>query len=510
MNSKKSYGVDGIQARFLKDAASEIKGAITYIINLSIDTNEVPTEFKYARIKPLFKKGNRNLVENYRPVSILSVVSKILEKAIYVQFDKYLNKNNLLYSQQSGFRCQHSTDTCFIDLMDYLHSNIAEGKYVGMVLLDLQKAFDTVDHAILLNKLKHMGVGCTDWFKSYLSNRQQIVTVEGVNSEPGVVGCGVPQGSILGPLLFLCYVNDMPISLNCKLLLYADDSALLVPGTDSKVIAEILSHELKSCHMWLVDNKLSLHLGKTESIIFGTKRKLTLIENFQVKCDNVAIRSVENVHYLGITLDNNLSGESILSNIIAKASSRLKFLYRYKDILNEKNRKIMCSALIQCHFDYCCSSWYASTNKGQRKKLQVMQNKIIRFILNLGNRSHIGTTEHEKVNMFPVKDRVRQLKLNHVFKIKMGQCPEYLKTNFNRIGDTELRICTRASINNFFLPRVKNQGVHTFYFSAIKEWNLLPAKIKDLTNRDHFRTLLRAHILTELINKDQCPYVFYN
>ena len=176
----------------------------------------------------------------------------------------------------------------------------------------------------------------------------------------------------------------------------------------------------------------------------------------------------------------------------------------------KKNREIMVSALIQCHFDYCCSSGYSSTNKGQRKKLQVMQNKTIRFILNLGNRNHIGVTEHEKVNMFPVKDRVRQLKLNHAFNVKMGQCPEYLKDRFNRIGDTELRVCTRASSNNLFLPRVKNQGVHTFYFSVIKDWNFLPAKIKDLTNRDHFRTSLRKHILTELKNKEQCQNMFYN
>ena len=124
LNPNKSYGIDGIKARFLKDASSEIKGPITHIINLSIDTNKVPTEFKYARVKPLFKKGNRNLVENYRPVSILSVVSKILEKAIYVQFEKYLNDHNLLYSQQSGFRSMHSTDTCLIDLMDYFHTNM--------------------------------------------------------------------------------------------------------------------------------------------------------------------------------------------------------------------------------------------------------------------------------------------------------------------------------------------------------------------------------------------------
>ena len=171
-----------------------------------------------------------------------------------------------------------------------------------------------------------MGVGCTEWFKSYLNKRQQIVMVDGVSSEPGVVNCGVPQGSILGPLLFLCYVNDMPISIRCKLLLYADDSALLVPGLDPETIAEILSQELKSCQMWLTDNKLSLHLGKTESILFGTKRKLALVNEFKVNCNNVEIKSGDSVQYLGIKLDNNLSGESIVLNIIEKSSNRLNFL----------------------------------------------------------------------------------------------------------------------------------------------------------------------------------------
>ena len=138
-----------------------------------------------------------------------------------------------------------------------------------------------------------------------------------------------------------------------------------------------------------------------------------------------------------------------------------------------------------------------------------MQNKIIRYILNLGNRAHIGVTEHERVNMFPVSDRVRQLKLSHMFKVKNGQCPEYMRENFNLIGDTDLRICTRASRNNFFLPRVINQGVHTFYFSAVKKWNLLPTEIKELTNIDHFKTSLKAYILSKLINKEQNPYIFY-
>ncbi|CAL4069797.1 unnamed protein product, partial [Meganyctiphanes norvegica] len=140
---------------------------------------------------------------------------------------------------------------------------VSKGKYVGMVLLDLQKAFDTVDHEILCKKLEGMGIDFTEWFKSYLGGRQQVVVANETTSEPGIVSCGVPQGSILGPLLFLCYVNDMPMSVKCKLLLYADDSALIVSGSDPRAIASLLSKELESCRQWLMDNKLSLHLGKT-------------------------------------------------------------------------------------------------------------------------------------------------------------------------------------------------------------------------------------------------------
>ena len=145
-------------------------------------------------------------------------------------------------------------------------------------------------------------------------------------------------------------------------------------------------------------------------------------------------------------------------------------MYRYKFILKEKSKKILYSALIQCHFDYCCSSWYASLNKIQKSRLQIMQNKCIRFILDLGPRSHIGSKEFKLANMLPVQDRVRQLKLTHVFKIFHNQCPEYMKENFLRIRDTPLRLCTRSLTNNFFLPRVTKQAIHSFFFSGIKDW----------------------------------------
>ncbi len=244
-----------------------------YTVNLSITTNVVPDAFKCARVKPLFKKNSRLDEGNYRPVSILCIASKILERAVYTQLEDYLCQNNLLFDLQSGFRGNYSTDSCLIYLQDHIRSQTSIGNYTGMVLLDLQKAFDTVDHAILCQKLKAMGMESVEWFHSYLTGRQQIVSVNGVDSENRGVTCGVPQGSLLGPLLFLCYVNDMEISVNCKLLLYADDSALLVSHKDPQVISQTLSKELQSCHHWLIDNKLSLHLGKNRMHYFWFKTK---------------------------------------------------------------------------------------------------------------------------------------------------------------------------------------------------------------------------------------------
>ena len=206
------------------------------------------------------------------------------------QSHQYMHDMNLLYEYQSGFRKSYSTDTCLMHLTDYIQLEMDKGNYVGMILLDLQKAFDTVNHDILLGKMKPMGCSnsAVKWFRSYLSDRKQLIDLSGTRSELDRIACGVPQGSILGPLLFLMYVNDMEIAVQCKFLLYADDSALLIPGRNLKDIEKQLSRELSCISEWLVDNKLSLHLGKTESILFGQKRKIKN-KSLSVVCDDTKI-----------------------------------------------------------------------------------------------------------------------------------------------------------------------------------------------------------------------------
>ena len=205
----------------------------------------------------------------------------------------------------------------------------------------------------------------------------------------------------MGPLLFLIYVNDMESAVKCKLILYADDSALLVSGKDIKVIQETLGKELCALSSWLVDNKLSLHLGKTESILFGSCKKICNSPSLDIKCGDTKISSKKSVRYLGVDLEQTLSVKLILENILEKGNSRLKFLIRQAKCLN--------LALIQCHMDYACSSWYHGLQKNLKHKLQILQNKTIRFVLDLTPRSYIGYSEFNLVNWLPVRFRVQRL-----------------------------------------------------------------------------------------------------
>ena len=351
-SSSNATGLDEIPAKYLKDGSSVISKLLTHIINLSIPTGSIPDDLKMARIVPLYKKNSKTHVGNYRPISVLSVISNVFEKVVFMQLSDYLSENRLLYEFQSGFRSSYSTDTRLIHLTDYIKLENDKGNFTGMVLLDLQKAFDTVDHTILLNKLKWLGADdlTVQWFRSYLTGRTQVTDIGGTMSDPKGVTCGVPQGSMLGPLLFLLYVNDMASAVRCKLLLYADDSALIASGKNVADI-ESLSSELEYVSNWLIDNKLSLHLGKTQSILFGTKRRLSTGVKLNVICNGNVIESKSNVTYLGVTLDQFLSGEIIASNILYKSSNKLKFLYRNAGKFNLETKKLLISALIQCHFN---------------------------------------------------------------------------------------------------------------------------------------------------------------
>jgi hypothetical protein len=504
LNVLKGAGLDDLSPRFLKDGAAQIAPLITYIVNLSITTETVPDTLKTARITPLYKKKSKLDVSNYRPVSVLNCVSKILERSVYVQIEEYLASRDLIFQYQSGFRSGFSTETCLIYLTDFVKHQISQGNYVGMMLLDVQKAFDSVNHGILCEKLEAMGVS-SGWFQSYLCNRKQLVCIDGIKSSLQTITCGVPQGSLLGPLLYLCYSNDMELSVQNKLLLYADDSVIIAYDRDPKAVANMLGSDLKSCNQWLIDNKLSLHVGKTECILFGTKAKLKLVPNFCVAYDDKEIESQDSINYLGVSIDNTLSGENMVNSVIKKVSNRLKFLHRHAHILNQKLRKNLSSALIQCHMDYCCTSWYSGITQKYKQKLQIAQNKIARYILKLSSRDHIGQTELNLLNLLKFNDRVKQLRLNHVFNILNSQGAAYLSQNFNKSSNVHSHR-TRSSNTNFIVPRVKGIASSTFYYNAILDWNALPPNTKGLPTKYAFKRSVKQHLASNSLNQEMAVF----
>ena len=495
IDTTKASGIDDIGGRFIKDGAELIALPIAQLCNLSIGSSSFPLICKKAKVIPIFKKGSKTEAKNYRPISLLPLISKIIERVIHDQTRSYLDRKKVLYKYQSGFRANFSTDSCLSYLHDLITKGFDAGLYTGMILIDLQKAFDTIDHEILLHKMSFFGFSdrVVNWFKCYLSNRTFQVKINEVYSGSGNVKCGVPQGSILGPLLFLLYVNDMARSVDSKLLLYADDSCLVFQNKDPEIIEQRLNQDFSNLCNWFIDNKLSIHLGedKTKSILFASKRKLNKGNRLNIVCGSVEIKQHSKVSYLGCILDESLSGESMALNVINKINSKLKFLYRKNKFLTPDLKRMLCNALIQPHFDYACSAWYPQLTMNLKKKIQVAQNKCIRFCLELENTAHIGYKEYVKINWLNTSQRFIQCLCTSAFKYFQGKCPEYMNEFFQVAHQSN--ITTRSSCMKLFHPfRRTNMGQNNISFLAPKEWNKLPLELKLCNTINTFKHKLKA------------------
>ena len=280
-----------------------------------------------------------------------------------------------------------------------------------MILIDLQKAFDTIDQKILLYKLLPISFSknTISWYESYLAERHFTVEVANRVLKFSKNSCGVPQGSILGPLLLLIYVNDMSEAVECDLYLYADDSCLLFQDKNVNKIKKQLTKDLNNICDWFVDNKLSIHFGedKTKSILFSSKRNLKLVE-LDIRYKDIKIKQYKHVNYLGCMLDESMSGETMALTVTERINSRLKFLHRKDWFLDVHLRRLLCNALIQPHFDYACTAWYPNLPKKLKDKLQVTQNKCIRFCLKLQSREHISNEHFHKLNWLPINQMFQQ------------------------------------------------------------------------------------------------------
>ena len=511
LNPAKSAGIDNLTGKFLKEGAPVLASPITDLVNLSISLSLFPDDCKIAKLKPIYKKEAKTKPKNYRPISLLPLLSKIIERIIHNQTQEFLDKNNILYKYQSGFRKHHSTDTCLSYLTDKVKIGFEEGLLTGMVLIDLQKAFDTIDHSILLEKMRCLGfAGKTiAWYTSYLTDRSFIVNVGKESSSPGKLSCGVPQGSILGPLLFLLYVNDMPQAVNSELLLYADDTCLIYTGKDIQKIEEQLNSDFTSLCEWFIDNKLSVHFGeeKTKSILFGTKRQLKDQKDLNLKYGDIEVKQHSRVTYLGCILDNILSGEHMAAKVLNTVHNRLKFLYRKQKFLSLSLRRLLCNALIQPHFDYACAAWYPLLNKRQSKRIQIAQNKCIRYCLNLDNKAHVGTNEFLKINWLPTKKRVEQCICVNVFKFFNQMSPQYTAEIFHPSSSVHN---TRRATQKLDLPFRKSCiGQKTLSYIGPKTWNNLPAQIKLSKSVNTFKHNIKKSFFDDLQKQNDDIFFYY-
>ena len=279
-------GHDEISPQTLKSSVNYILSPLTHICNLSLQQGIFPNEMKIANVLPLYKADDPMAFNNYRPVSILCCISKVFEKMMYSRLLDFLNTYKILVEYQFGFRKQHSTYMALLALMDELTKALENKDYVVGIFLDFSKAFDTVNHIILLHKLYHYGVrgSALLWFESYLSGRKQYVTYNGVASTVKTIECGVPQGSILGPLLFLIYINDLAkVSKNLMSILFADDTNMFNKGKNPMEIQTTINTELEHVSLWLKVNKLSLNIKKTHFMVFSNKPTYNL--NLDIRID---------------------------------------------------------------------------------------------------------------------------------------------------------------------------------------------------------------------------------
>ena len=309
LNTGKSIGPNSIPTKLLKILSLHICSPLSDIINDSFQSGTFPEKLQLAKIIPLFKKGCPLTASNYRPISLLSVFSKIIEKVMYKRLYDFLELHNILYNFQFGFLASHSINHALISLTEMIKNTLDNKRFGCGIFLDLQKAFDTVNHEILLNKLEHYGIRgiALTWFRSYLSNREQYVSVNGYNSKNLNVTCGVPQGSVLGSLLFLIYINDIPnTSSKFAFYLFADDTSIYFESGNLEQLQEVVNSELKHIKKWLDANKLALNVDKTNFVIFHSPQK-PLYENITIKFGKQHVTKANHVKFLGLLLDENLS-----------------------------------------------------------------------------------------------------------------------------------------------------------------------------------------------------------
>ena len=481
--SKSSCRPDKISSILLKRLANYIVTPLTGMINQSFCTGTFPDKLKLAKVIPLYKKGDNHVFDNYRPISLLSTVSKIFEKVVFIQVYDYFCAHQLFYENQYGFRKCHSTELAALEPVDRLFKHLDDGKIPVSVFLDLSKAFDTLNHAILMDKLKYYGLNETslNWFRSYLHDRYQYTEYNGTCSDVINLTRGVPQGSILGPLLFIIYMNDIHVATsNFKAILYADDTNLLSPmcsfsssnslnPTNLTEVTNSINDELSHVHEWLLINKLLVNVSKTKFMIFHHQQRRidTLIPD--LKLDSQPIEHVSEFNFLGLTLDEHLSWKPHVQKVANKTSRTIGILRRLKNIIPISVLWTLYNTLILPHFHYCILSW------GFRMgRLKLLQKRAVRVMSGSRYNAHTDPL-FKKLHLVKLSDLFTVNVYKIYYKLRHVSLPTYVANmfkDFSRNHEHETRqalILDEPNVNTsngencirYLLPRIINKTNHT-------------------------------------------------
>jgi hypothetical protein len=493
---KTSKDYDDISMASVKDVMSNVIKPLLYIFNLSFASGIFPDKMKITKVIPIFKAGDKQTFSNYRPVSLLPQFSKLLEKLFNRRLMHFIKANKVLYPGQYGFQNNLSTSNAIMELTEEITTAFDESKYTLGVFIDLKKAFDTIDHNILLQKLERYGIRgvANKWIYSYLQDRLQYVTVNNINSSKQTVRCGVPQGSVLGPSLFILYVNDMCKASNIlKAILFADDTNLFLSGYNIKNLCDLVTNELSNLNQWFTVNKLSLNVNKTNFMVFSKKNTA---EDYTVSINNTNIERVYVTKFLGVNIDAQLNWADHINMVKSKIAKNLSIMYKLKYTLNNGALYSLYCTLILPFLNYCNETW-GNNYYVKLQPLVTIQKKAMRIIEKTEYRAHT-TPIFLKYKTLKLVDLIKFNSLCFMFKVHINAVPNSLAKYFcriNKLHDHGTRHCNDLQIQ---FCRSKQKS---FAMSIVgpKMWLQLRQFLKSLPNVYTFKKHYKNSLIEEYV-----------